>query len=306
MANATVARIFSGQPSGSCRSHSATGTRCPHMTAQTRRGPSAVPVPGPGGQVHHDIAAMSAPSAGGQDAGGELRAGHPVDCGDQQPFPRPPGAARPGTARPRHRRGRRHRGNQARRSRDGRAGGIAGHLRSGPAGRVPGLAGAVVTVMHLQGWVMGWCQPGGDSPREAAAVRSCTDADPRPTPRGTSSPAGPPRPGAPRAMHQALAPALRPPGRRRCAGARPRPARQRPGPARPHARAWRTGPRAGQRATGRTRRRWRARRVDLTIPAGPSVHAPHRTDRPPARTHTARNTAGACTEGGTRRDRRSR
>ena len=36
--------------------------------------------------------------------------------------------------------------------------GISG---SGPAGPRPGLAGAVVTVMHLQGWVMGWRRPAG-------------------------------------------------------------------------------------------------------------------------------------------------
>jgi hypothetical protein len=41
-----------------------------------------------GGQVHQDISAMSARPAVGQDAGGELRTGHRVDCGDQQPFSR--------------------------------------------------------------------------------------------------------------------------------------------------------------------------------------------------------------------------
>ena len=83
------------------------------------------------------------------------------------------------------------------------------------------------------------------------------------------------------------------------------------------------GPRRGPRAhtrphAGHTRSAsrgtpadWRAchrafRRADLTIPPGPSVHAPHCTDRPPARTHTARNTAGGCTEGETRRDRPAR
>jgi hypothetical protein len=43
-------------------------------------------VPGLGGQVHQDVPAVGAASAGGQNLGGELRAGHRAGCSDQQPF----------------------------------------------------------------------------------------------------------------------------------------------------------------------------------------------------------------------------
>ena len=60
--------------------------------------------------------------------------------------------------------------------------------------------------MHLQGWVMGWCPPGRDGPREAGRPgRSCTALIHARLRAATSSPAGPPRPGTPRAMHQARA-----------------------------------------------------------------------------------------------------
>ena len=128
--------------------------------------------------------------------------------------------------------------------------GSPGTSGAGPAGPGSGLAGAVVTVMHLQGWVMGWCRARQGQPaRGRRPGRSCTDADQRPTPRGTSSPprAGPaaarPAAGHPRARHA-----------RRCAagpGGAVRPHGR--GPARPPPGAGPGRARARSGARGRTR-----------------------------------------------------